>query len=170
MASGDSTWGDARFSPELKASFRWAFLGLGGGLVGIAIQLASSSASLSALTLAAGIIGVLTSAVAVVRHPRNSRILAIAALTALAGLFATDPSWGSIRLAFGVAAGVAGVTSILFVLPRTARLAVVSVLVLYHFAGVMSAITSPPPTPWLTSQTWVRFFRPHLEFCYVNNA
>ena len=36
--------------------------------------------------------------------------------------------------------------------------------------GLANAITSPPATPWLTTQTWVRLFRPHLEFCYVNNA
>jgi hypothetical protein len=62
------------------------------------------------------------------------------------------------------------VAAALFLMSRTARLIAVSVLVLYHFAGVLSAITSPPPTPWLTSQAWVRLFRPHLEFCYVNNA
>jgi len=45
-----------------------------------------------------------------------------------------------------------------------------SLLILYHFAGIGSAITSPPPTPWLTSQLWARVFRPHLEFSYVNNA
>ena len=45
-----------------------------------------------------------------------------------------------------------------------------SLLVLYHFAGIFSAITSPPPTPWLTGQFWARVFRPHLEFSYVNNA
>ena len=40
----------------------------------------------------------------------------------------------------------------------------------YHFAGIISAITSPQPTPWLTGQLWARVFRPHLEFSYVNNA
>src|SRR5262249_10838679 len=42
--------------------------------------------------------------------------------------------------------------------------------VLYHFCGILSAITSPDPMPWLTAQLWTRVFRPHLEFCYVNNA
>jgi hypothetical protein len=42
--------------------------------------------------------------------------------------------------------------------------------VAYHFAGIMSAITSPPPTPWLTDQYWRRVSSPYLQFAYMNNA
>jgi hypothetical protein len=42
--------------------------------------------------------------------------------------------------------------------------------VAYHFAGILSAITSPPPTPWLADQYWRRVGKPYLQFAYMNNA
>jgi hypothetical protein len=65
---------------------------------------------------------------------------------------------------------VGAVAAILFTLSKTARQIAVSALVVFHFCGILSAITSPPATPWMTTQSWVRLFRPHLEFCYTNNA
>jgi hypothetical protein len=56
------------------------------------------------------------------------------------------------------------------VLPRPARRAVVSVFIVLHFGGMATAALSAPPTPWLASQLWSRFYRPYLEFMYLNNA
>jgi hypothetical protein len=42
--------------------------------------------------------------------------------------------------------------------------------VAYHFAGILSAVTSPPPTPWLADQYWKRVARTYLQFAYFNNA
>jgi hypothetical protein len=65
---------------------------------------------------------------------------------------------------------VAAAAAVIVLLPQNLQRVAVSLCVLYHFAGILSAITSPPPTPWMTAQVWARFFRPHLELCYVNNA
>jgi hypothetical protein len=54
--------------------------------------------------------------------------------------------------------------------PRPVRRAAVSAVILFHFAGILSAVTSPPATPYLTSQMWTRVFRPYLQFTYLNNA
>jgi hypothetical protein len=42
--------------------------------------------------------------------------------------------------------------------------------VAFHFSAILSAITSPPPTPWLTDQYWQRISRPYCQFAYMNNA
>ncbi|MBX7106731.1 MAG: hypothetical protein K1X57_21835, partial [Gemmataceae bacterium] len=66
--------------------------------------------------------------------------------------------------------GVAVVIAVLLLLQQTARRLVVSGLVVFHFLGVFSAITSPAPSSWVSAQAWVRIFRPHLIFTYINNA
>ncbi len=79
-------------------------------------------------------------------------------------------AWDSPQLVFGVAAIVSLVIAGLFQLTLKTRLTIVSVLFLIHFAGILTAVTSPPPTPWLTTQLWTRVFRPYLQFMYLNNA
>jgi hypothetical protein len=46
----------------------------------------------------------------------------------------------------------------------------VSVVLVLHFAGISTACLSVEPAPWLVKQSWVRLFRPYLEFMYLNNA
>ena len=118
----------------------------------------------------AGVAGMLLAGLAVARRPKDSLTLALASATALLAGLATHPEWDSVRLMQWVMAGVAGAVAVLVLLPQTAQRVAVSLFVLYHFAGILSAITSPHPQPWMTAQLWSRVFRPHLEFCYVNNA
>jgi hypothetical protein len=51
---------------------------------------------------------------------------------------------------------------------------VIVLLVLVHFGGILTAVTSiPPPTsppPWIPNQLWVHFYRNYLQFMYLNNA
>ncbi|HEX3150650.1 MAG TPA: hypothetical protein VHR66_21410 [Gemmataceae bacterium] len=54
--------------------------------------------------------------------------------------------------------------------PRQMMFAVVMLGMAYHFAGILSAVTSPPPTPYLTDHYWKRVARPYLQFAYMNNA
>src|SRR5262249_9597554 len=70
----------------------------------------------------------------------------------------------------GVLAVVGAVAALVVALPRPFQLAAVSALVVFHFLGEVSAITSPPPQSWLSLWAWVTVFRPHLVFCYTNNA
>jgi hypothetical protein len=126
-----------------------------------------------ALSVTAGVLGVLGMLVAgfaIMRRPRDSAVLLAAALTAGCAGLATHPNWDSVRLMQWVMAGVALAVALILLLPPTGQRVAVSLALLFHFAGILSAITSPAPTPWLTAQLWARVFRPHLEFCYVNNA
>jgi hypothetical protein len=45
-----------------------------------------------------------------------------------------------------------------------------SVLITIHFLAISTAVLSAPPSPWIIQQTWMRVFRPYLEFVYLNNA
>lgn len=147
-----------------------AMIGVAIAGAGALLQLASFSVATTAIAMTLGVIGVIVAATAVVKQPSDSKILGLAALSALAAVFSAKSDWGSVRMMLSVLAAVGGVAAVLFLFSRTTRQIVVSALVIFHFCGIISAITSPPSTPWLTTQTWVRLFRPHLEFCYTNNA
>jgi hypothetical protein len=83
---------------------------------------------------------------------------------------AVPNSWDSVQLFFGVGGAVGLVGAVWNRLPRRAVYSLILVGVAFHFAGILSAITSPPPTPWLTDQYWKRVSRPYLQFAYMNNA
>lgn len=170
MASAVRSWESPDPAVQLSTGFRLAAVGLVLAVVGAGVQFLNAGSWSAGLGIILGVTGTIVSGLAVTARPTNNRILGLAALTAFAAIFSANEAWGSVRLMLAVITGVAVLATILFTLSRTARLVAVSLLLVYHFGGVLSAITSPPPTPWLTSQAWVRVFRPHLEFCYVNNA
>ena len=51
-----------------------------------------------------------------------------------------------------------------------ARWVMLSILGVVHFGGILTAVTGPPPQPYLSGQAWVLFYRPYLQFMYLNNA
>ena len=79
-------------------------------------------------------------------------------------------SWDSVQLFFGVAGVIGLIGAVWTRLPWRATLALILVGVAYHFGGILSAILSPPPTPYLADQYWKRVARPYLQFAYMNNA
>jgi hypothetical protein len=79
-------------------------------------------------------------------------------------------SWDSVQLFFGVAGAVAFCGAAWTFLPRKAVFALVLAGVGFHFAGILSAVLSPPPQPFLVDQYWRRVARPYLLFTYMNNA
>lgn len=83
---------------------------------------------------------------------------------------AVPNAWDSVQLFFGVAAAIGLVGAAFTLLPRRAVLALVLAGVAFHFTGILSAITSPSPTPFLTDQYWRRVAREYLMFAYFNNA
>ena len=118
--------------------------------------------------------GIMAVAFAVVRSPGSVPVLGVAALCAsLAGLGIAE-EWDTFRLMATAAATVAAVAAVVMLMPSTLRRLTVSVLVLIHFGGIFAATTSVPPpgsnAPWLTMQLWTRFYRPYLNFVYLNNA
>jgi hypothetical protein len=117
------------------------------------------------------------------RGPRSvSRAEECAALLTLASLVAFGSSWAlylgaerpddwdSVRLALAALALVALVAGPLAVVSTGVRRAVVGILIMLHFGGIVIAVLSAAPTPWLVGQTWALFYRPYLDFMYLNNA
>jgi hypothetical protein len=116
------------------------------------------------------IAGLILIGTAIARTPQNALVIAFGALTAILARLATHPSWDSAQLLFQVMAGVAVFAFVIVLLPRPLRQVAASVLIVFHFCGILSAITSPQPQSWLSHWSWVTLFRPHLVFCYTNNA
>jgi hypothetical protein len=79
-------------------------------------------------------------------------------------------SWDSVQLFFGAAFAVGLIGAIWTRLSLRAIKVCILVWVAYHFAGIVSAITNPHPTPWLSDQYWKRIASPYLQFAYFNNA
>jgi hypothetical protein len=146
------------------------WIGLGGAVAAAVVlnALGASAGAATAMVLAVG--GLIAGGFAVARRPKGPLTLLLAALTALLAALGVNPAWDSVRLVPLVMAAVAVAAAGVVALPRPAQYAVVSGLAVFHFAGVLSAITSPPPQSWLSHWAWVTLFRPHLVFCYTNNA
>jgi hypothetical protein len=161
----------------------WPLVLAGLAMAGGGLALASSSWIVARVLLA--LAGVLTAGVAISRRLQSAgqelpERVESAGLTAVAGLapllaaLSCDASWDSIRLLFAVLAGVALAASVLVLLPRVARRVVASLLVVFHFGGILTACTSVPlrdqPAPWVSIQLWTHVYRPYLTFMYLTNA
>jgi hypothetical protein len=114
--------------------------------------------------------GLLATGAAVAIRPSSPTILGLAAFASLLGSVATHSRWDSIGMLLAIGAGIAGVAALLMLLPRTARRFVVSLFIVFHFVGILTAVTSVQPAPWISNQLWVRVYRPYLQFMYLNNA
>lgn len=76
----------------------------------------------------------------------------------------------TLRLLLAVAALLLFVVAPVVAAPVWLRRAIVSVALLLHLGGIMTAVTAAPPGPWVSIQVWMHFYRPYLEFMYLNNA
>lgn len=118
--------------------------------------------------------GVLAAALAIVRMPYSVAVLGAAALCASLAALGMAAEWDTIRLMVTVAATIAAGSAIVLLMPVAVRRLIVSLLILIHFSGILAATTNVPPPganpSWLTMQLWTRFYRPYLNFVYLNNA
>jgi hypothetical protein len=91
----------------------------------------------------------------------------------VAGL-ALDPAWDSYALLFHVLMLVCVAAAILTVLPPEWRRLAISLIILFHFGGILVAVTVVPPpggeSPWVSAQLWTRIYRPYLTFTNLNNG
>lgn len=78
--------------------------------------------------------------------------------------------WDTLRMFLRVAAAVCLFASALALVSKAVRRIMLSVLITIHFLGISTAVLSASPAPWIVTQTWMRVFRPYLEFVYLNNA
>jgi hypothetical protein len=105
----------------------------------------------------------------------SAAIVVLAALCAFVCCWAlyvpeAPSEWDSLRLFLGVLTAVALVGAGLLLLPVGPRRIILSILILLHFGGILTAVMIAPPTPWVFRQLWGRLYRPYLQFLYLNNA
>lgn len=115
------------------------------------------------------LLGLLATGAAVAIRPRSAAVLGLAALSALFGCWGFQV-WDSARLLVGVLAAVAAFAAVVVLLPRAIQRAIVSLMIVLHFVGILSAVASVPPTPALMHWAWNYLYRPYLQFMYLNNA
>jgi hypothetical protein len=113
--------------------------------------------------------GLLATGAAVVIRPRSPLVLGLAALSGFFGCWGLG-AWDSAQLLVGVLSAVAAFAAIVVLLPRSLQRAIVSLMIVLHFIGILSAVASVPPTAPLMNWAWTYFYRPYLQFMYLNNA
>src|SRR5207244_2073818 len=78
--------------------------------------------------------------------------------------------WDSAALLFRVGTVLAAVGALVVLLPPFGRKIIASLFILFHFGGILTAVTSVSPAPWLSTQIWTTVYRPYLFFLWMNNA
>lgn len=153
----------------------WHLLLAGLVVTGVAVVLGrvAGSLALGELRFLLICIGLSAAGWAIACRPRAEVIFAAVAI-ALMGWVAVPPDWDSIRLVLAVLITVGIFCGVVVMLPRVVRRVVVSLLIILHFGGILTAITSAPPPNsqgnWVINQVWTNFYRPYLQFTYLNNA
>ena len=122
-------------------------------------------------------LGLLASGIAISIRPRSVLVLGLAAVSGVCGWCGLrwDPiaggmDWDSARMLVAVLTAIALLAAVLVVVPRVVRRIVISLLVIFHFGGIVTAVTNIPPNPWLSSIAWAYVYSPYLEFFLFSNA
>jgi hypothetical protein len=116
-------------------------------------------------------VGALLTSGAVLVRCQSAVVWGLAALGASVGSVGfQELGWDSVQLLFLVLMAAAGVGALIVMLPTAARWVVISVLIVIHFGGILTAVCSAAPGTWVASTLWNFFYRPHLQFMYLNNA
>lgn len=142
-----------------------AILVLAGGCLGLLGETAPE-----ALRVVLIVVGSLLSAVAASHRPFDPLMWFFLSLTFALGWVGSPHSWDSLALLTLIGSWLALLGGILASVPLRVRLVGITTLVIVHFLGILTAVTGPPPQPWLTGQTWTRVYRPYLQWSYLNNA
>src|SRR5437763_16465057 len=115
---------------------------------------AKSSARLDAVRAALCIGGLFAMGIAVWLRPRAVPLLVLASATCLLARMGFSSEWDSGRLLAGFLAVVTGIGGVLMALPQFYRRVGVSLILLFHFGGLLAAVTGPSTganqPPWLS--------------------
>jgi hypothetical protein len=115
-------------------------------------------------------VGSIAAGAAVSMRPDRWQSWALGAASAGLAVIGTPAHWDSFRILFGALAGVSLAWAVVLAAPERFRLPVLSAVILFHFLGIFFATTTPPATPWLTEQAFIRIYNPYLQFVYLRNA
>jgi hypothetical protein len=168
----------------MTASFKLAYAGLGlsGVAGGAAIVLAAfPSAFMAFLSVLLMVAGLLCAGGGVwweLTHPgpdnleersKTGSLVALASGTVLFSYLVLKlGGWDSLEDWMLVLWGITGVAVPVLMLPRVARRAIISCLVVFHFGGILTATTAVPapgqPAPWLPTLVWNNVYRKYLTF------
>lgn len=102
------------------------------------------------------------------REEETAALLAAAGVACVLACWAIE--WDTIQWLVGALAFIAFVAAPLMLVSQPLRRAIVSIIVILHFGGIVTAVMATPPMPWLAGQLWTRIYRPYLEFMYLVNA
>lgn len=155
-----------------KVGLAGAGLTAAAAVLGIAATAMGDSAPwpIATARLALVFIGAVAAGLAVSWRADLWQAWAVGAAAALFAIFGTPAHWDSFRLLFAVLTVVAALGAGIAAMPPNGRFAAISALMVFHFAGIFMATTSPPPAPELTVQLFQRVFNPYLQFVYLRNA
>ena len=163
----------------------WLVMGIGVGVTLIGLALAPFGDALAGVRFVFFLVGLITAGVAVSLRLKtagqafeerleSAGVLAVGAFAALLAFLGMDKAWDSIQIALVALVLVALLGVVLVLLPTPARMIVVSVLALVHLGGMVTAAndtgTSNGGPPWVAQTLHQYFYRPYLEFMYLNNA
>jgi len=106
---------------------------------------------------------------------KSGILVALASGSVLTAYVALDPAWDSMKTFMLVLWVVALVAVPLILLSSVGRRVVISLMVLYHFGGILTATTAVQlpnntPLPWVPTYAWHTFYKNYLTFTYLNNA
>jgi hypothetical protein len=141
-----------------------------GGVFGAIFRATDPPGHASVAAMAIIVVGLIVTGIGIARKPRSIFGLLLGAGASALAWLGCHVAWDSFHLLSGVMTAVALVAAMVLLLPRTGRRLVVSGLIAFHFCGVIASITSPAPQSWISLWSWTTLFRPHLVFCYTNNA
>ena len=79
-------------------------------------------------------------------------------------------TWDSASLLFRIGTVVSAVGAVIVLLPSVGRRIVISLVILFHFGGILTSVTAVNPSPWLSTQIWTTVYRPYLYFLWLTNA
>ncbi len=114
--------------------------------------------------------GAITVGAAVSMRPDLWRTWLIGAGGGLLAIAGTPAHWDSFRLLFGALTAVATAWTLVLLAPPAYRLPALTAAVVFHFTGIFLATTTPPSTPWITEQAFMRVYNPYLQMIYMRNA
>jgi hypothetical protein len=158
--------------PDLPATRRLAAVGLIAVGVAAVVGLAGDGPGpLASGRLALTGVGCLLGGIAVARRPDRPEAWGLfAAACWLAGLAALPGHWDSARTLGRIAGGIGLAFAVVQTLPMGLRPVAATLGVLFHFGGILGAVTWPNPTPWITQQVMSRVYTPYLRAVYLTNA
>jgi hypothetical protein len=194
--SRDPASGRLRGTSLLASPWFLVGVGLGGMVLGwlVGATFEEPPALVRLLLLFGGLLAVGVGLTVRSRQPQTefvdrietAALLSVAGLGCLAGYFGMHTwtlvdgkqtlveDWVSGRILFAALFIAALLGVVLVLLPPLGRRVVLSLVVVFHFGGMVTAVTSVDPPgstgPWVSKQLWSRVYYPYLSFLYLTNA